>query len=569
MPRPSLHEKYSFRSRLVELAGATLLLSIGVVLMFFPLVSMTLDGVLDRTIKTMQEEKEKEATTIARLMVLELSLLHTLLEVSPTVDKEIDQRIKLLLWTKVTFNEVIEGIELIHAPADSEGRYLTYEYYRRDAPELEPMRGPQKVMKKISGPEQELVNVINNELKVDKTLEESVNRGPKKEGDMLQRYLPVHVLGPEVGAIYWGVAKIGIENNSIRQLMLLQNREQQRLNRNIWLEIILSLVVSGLLAISLLYFWARRLTDPLRKLSSLAGSLNTGQLQEFDLWIDNLKRVNPRGQQEATLFQQTLIKLGIALQRVSQGMVDSQRQACLGRITSGIIPALLECSAKLQELFPPLSQLGQDQQKISSGSPASLPEAYLQLEKLTGYLQDLQITQSTTEKKWKAFDLTPGLHRVWRLTTLGLSGEVALQIKIDDLPLVFGSPQELEQAMLYLLEYVCIQLAGGGALTLAALPTSSQRLKIALTFAGPLVMPERYRYVLMPFQAPLTTSISLGPPVAAAIVAKHGGSLIIQAAEEDRMVFSLDIPALPFDHTKIEIVQDPPIPLSGKDEGEG
>jgi len=143
----------SLRHRLMALGGTAFLIYLVVILLFFPLLHFTLKDLMERTIRTIEEQKANEATTIARLLVLEFSHLSELLNVEPGGEQQIDQRVMRLLWEKVTFNEVIEGIELIHAVSDAEGRHLTYWYYRREEPELEPMPGPLRGLKKFTGSE--------------------------------------------------------------------------------------------------------------------------------------------------------------------------------------------------------------------------------------------------------------------------------------------------------------------------------------------------------------------------------------------------------------------------------
>src|SRR5665811_298554 len=298
--------RYSLRNRLFVLAGATFFLCALVILLFFPLLNLTLEGLQNRTINSMQAAAETEATTISRLLVLEFSSVKGLLTVTPTSKTEIDQWIKDLLWEKVTFNEIIEGVELIQGQKDAQGRHLTYLFYRREAPELKPMAGPQKIMKSFQGLEQDLINSVTSQQRVDNTFQESVNRGPKEEGEMLLRYMPVHVLLADEGAVFWGVAKIGIDANRMRQLLFLQSQEQTNIRRDIWVEIILSLLISGILAMSLIYFWVRHITEPLRTLSIVTGALQGAKPEDFDLWLENLKRVDTQGQTEVVVIQKVL-----------------------------------------------------------------------------------------------------------------------------------------------------------------------------------------------------------------------------------------------------------------------
>ena len=365
MKTPETFIRYSLRNRLFVLAGATFFLCALVILLFFPLLNLTLNGLQNRTINSMQEATEVEATTIARLLVLEFSSIKGLLQVTPTSNTEMDQWIKDLFWEKVTFNEIIEGIELIQGQQDAQGQHLTYLFYRREAPELKPMAGPQKIMKSFQGLEQDLINSITSQQRVDNTLQESVNRGPKEEGEMLLRYMPVHVLLAEEGAVFWGVAKIGIDTNRMRQLLFLQSQEQTNIRRDIWVEIILSLLISGVLAMSLIYFWVRHITEPLRTLSMVTAALQGAKPEDFDLWLENLKRVDPQGQAEVVVIQQVLERLGTAVPKLGQRLIDGEARACLGKVIARGLPALQAWQAQLQALEQELGAGGRHR-----GAPA-------------------------------------------------------------------------------------------------------------------------------------------------------------------------------------------------------
>ena len=232
---------HSLKIRILILAGASFLLLAG---SMFPLISYTLEGLLNRSVKAIQDAQAVAATTFARLLVLEFSQWQDLLQLTFAEEKKGERRIENLLWEKVVFNEVIEGIELIQAAEDAEGRHLTYLYYRREMPDpnadpqdkkqLKPMEGPQKLKKKFTGLEKELIDSINIRKKVDKNQLESINRGPLGS-EMTVRYLPVHVLAAGQGAVYWGIAKIGINTSAIRLMRLHQSLEHDWIRKVIWL----------------------------------------------------------------------------------------------------------------------------------------------------------------------------------------------------------------------------------------------------------------------------------------------------------------------------------------------
>ena len=458
--------RYSLRNRLFVLAGATFFLCALVILLFFPLLNLTLSGLQNRTIGSMQEATEMEATTISRLLVLEFATIKGLLQVTPTSNTEMDQWIENLIWEKVTFNEIIEGVELIRGQQDAQGRHLTYMFYRREAPELEPMAGPRKLMKSFQGMEQDLINSIISQQRVDNTVQGSVNRGPKKEGEMLLRYMPVHVLSAEEGAVFWGVAKIGIDTSRMRQLLFLQNQEQTNIRRDIWVEITLSLLISGVLAMSLIYFWVRHITEPLRTLSMVTAALQGAKPEDFELWLENLKRVDAQGQAEVVIIQQVLERLGTAVPKLGQRLIDGEAQACLGKVIARGLPTYQAMQAQLQE----------SEQKLGEGADTGAPLPSRQTLELMRVRQDMVLEDlshlwSDPEGVWEQIDITPGIQRAWRLATLGLPAEVTMQQEFAPLPPVWGSAAKLSLAALYLLAFAVDLLPPAGELGIKAEPS--------------------------------------------------------------------------------------------------
>jgi signal transduction histidine kinase len=531
MHTPATFIRYSLRNRLFVLAGATFLLCAVVILLFFPLLNLTLDGLQNRTINSMKEAYEVEATTIARLLVLEFSSVKGLLTVTPTSNTEMDQWIKDLIWEKVTFNEIIEGVELIQAQKDAQGRHLTYLFYRRA---VKPMAGPQKIMKSFQGVEQDLINSITSQQRVDNAIQESVNRGKKEEGEMLLRYMPVHVLRADEGAIFWGVAKIGIDTNRRRQLLLLQSQEQTNIRRDIWVEIILSLLISGVLAMSLIYFWVRHITEPLRSLSVVTAALKGAKPEEFDLWLENLKRVDSQGQAEVVMIQEVLERLGTAVPKLGQRLIDGEAQACLGRVMARDLPALQAWKAELQGLEQELAE--------GAATGASHQKLAALRARLETVLDDLFHLSSDPEGAWEQIDLTSWLQRVWRLTTLGLPAEITRRQEFGPLPPVWGSSARLRLAVLYLLAFAVDMLPPAGELGIKAEPGPSGGLRLSVWFSGNPLSPDECQRWLNPFGDPRPIRESLGPALAAAIAAQHGGSLTVAPRETGGAVFSLALP---------------------------
>lgn len=519
--------RHSLRSRLLLLSGATFLLCAGVIILFFPLLNITLENLFERSVTKMRETKEVEALTIARLLVLEFSQMRELMEVEPGEKNELDQRIMNLIWQKVTFNEVIEGIELIRDQSDFQGRYLTYYFYRREAPDLDPMEGPEKDMKEFHGVEKKLLESMNSPETFEKeNLEVSVNLGPKDEGQMLLRYLPVHVLVPEEGAIFWGVAKIGIDVSGLTALQTLQQEEQDYLKTAIWLEIILSLLISGILAVSLLYLWARSLTEPLRTLSDTARIFKSIKPPEYDLWLDNLRRVDPRGQTEVSELKETLMRLGHGIHRLGERLFSNEYQACLSRI--------------LARRLSVLSARGIPTGKTTEDLvPGDFPPE-LQTE-----LADWQQFASNLDEEWQTFDLTPSLRRAWRLVKLGLPPQARAHSDLNPPMRVWGSPGYLAQAMLLLLDFSAGLLPAEGQLTCRAGSLPAGGLQIMIALRGPAFSSEDCQALLQSPKEEGPWAGTLGPALAAAIIHWHGGELTAQPEEPQGLRFTLTLPPPP------------------------
>jgi hypothetical protein len=531
--------RYSLRNRLFVLAGATFLLCAVVILLFFPLLNFTLDGLQDRTIISMKEAYEVEATTIARLMVLEFSSVKGLLKVTPTSNTQMDQWIKDRLWEKVTFNEIIEGIELIHGQKDAQGQRLTYLFYRRGDPELKPMAGPQKIMKSFQGLEQDLINSITTQQRVDNAIQDSVNRGPKKEGEMLLRYMPVHVLLADEGAVFWGVAKIGIDTKRMRQLLFLQSQEQSNIRRDIWVEIILSLLISGVLAMSLIYFWVRHITEPLRTLSEVTSALKGAKPEDFGLWLENLKRVDAQGQAEVVVIQEVLERLGTAVPKLGQRLIDGEARACLGKVMARALPALQTWQAQWQGLEQELGDKGSP-----LPPPQSLQSLALMRARLDTVFEDFSHLWSDPQGEWGKIDVTPGAQRAWRLVTLGLPPEVTRHQEFAPLPPVWGAAAKLTLALLYLLTFAVDLAPPAGELGIKAEPSPAGGVLLAIWVSGNPRSSAECQGWLNPFGDSGRIQTSLGPALAAAIASQHGGSLRVAPREEGGAVFSLYLPPL-------------------------
>lgn len=540
MPHQLPFTGYSLKGRILVWVLAIYMACLSVVLLLIPILDSKLQSFNDASTYYIERAKEAEATGYARLIVLELSSLKELLEVKEGPVTASDQPIINLLWMHITFNTALDGIELIKAPNHNENQHLTFLFYRQ-IPGQKPMAGPQKVMKSFSGLEEELISGIDGQQNVNQKILGTLNHGRKQEGEMMLRYFPVHVLLPGWGAVYWGVAKIGVDTNWVRRTLADERRRQEQLRRILRLEILLILLISAILFILLTYLfpWVRRLMEPLGKLVAVAEDLSdVNQPQEYALWLENLERFDPRGQAEVAGIQRILVRVAHLIPTLGQRLVAGEHQACLGKVLSGSLPALHELSSRLQALSSKTADQGQAPPKI----PGEIQELLSQLELGIHDLQSFQ--PASPPAAWQQLDLTPGLESAWRLVQPRLPAGVERNLEVQPLPPVWGSPVDLPLAVLYLLDAMGEHLDPPGRLTLRAQPTPARGVQIVIEGSGSRLDAAVWQNWLSPWQSGGEVREQLGPALAAAIVAQHGGTLTVSPASPNGILLSLELPSL-------------------------
>ncbi len=535
MPREPLSTN-SLRRQLLVRALATFIVCAVVVLLFLPLISGTLRNYNATTSDYIEGEKAANGTNIARLIVLQLSGLKNLLQVSPGLVSAAEQPIIDMLWETVTFNANIQRIELIQGQKEAAGKHLTFLYYRAP-PGEKPPQGPQKIVKEFSGPEEELIAGIDQWRKVDQTLLGDINYGPKKEGEMLLRYYPVHVMVPGKGPVYWGVAKIGISTGWASRTLANARQRQVEVQTAVRRQIILSLVSAAVLFLIMVYPWVGRLTTPLDHLVAAATDVNKAQPREYPVWLENLRQVDPRRLPEVRALQQVLLRLGNSIPKLGQRLVAGERLACLGKVMSRNLPVLQGLSARLQALEGQESDQGRLPPQVHEEAGELLAE-------LQSKVQDIECIWPAETPAWQRVDLTPGLQSAWRLVTAPLPGDIRLSLDIQPLPLVWGSPVELPLAVVYLLDALADRLDAGSQLQLTAAATPARGVQIVIEAAGAGMSETAWQEALSVWQGQEEVREQLGPALAGAIVSQHGGSLTINAREKGRVICSLALPPL-------------------------
>lgn len=459
----------------------------------------------DQATQAVRVEIEKEADTIARLLVFEFSHL-TELETQTDSDSAVDERVKRLLWEKVTFNETIRGIELIRRQSQTQDKHLTYTFFPLTHGEPESEQGPQKAFKSFSGPEGELVAIINREQRVDRNLLESINQGRKLEGEMLLRYFPLYIPLPDQGAVYWGVAKVGINADAFRRFRVLMEEEKSDLRRTLaWIMgggTLVTLVL-GLLGFS---WMSRKTAAPLADYGIMVGAMTSGLGVDIESLLAHLNHQETHDILEFDQLRDFCLRLGGTVKLLGERLIEAEREACWGRL------AVRVASAGMGEESP-------------SMGPADWPSLFRPL-----------------KEEWDEVDLQPYLQQMSSFLLAALPPESSLRENRQQLAPIYGCAANLVQAILFLLDFALLEMAPGGQLHWRVTPLPTGGFDMEISFPGRPYRPEDISRLLRPFQAPEEILPPLGPCLAAAMAQQHGGNLLVQPQPGGGLSLELNIP---------------------------
>lgn len=471
--------------------------------LLFISLHFALENLWQRAARSIQVETERQADTIARLLVFEFSHLQDLrLAAAGVTDQAVDGAIQRRLWEKVTFNEAIRGLELIAANPDAEGRYLTYSFYNLPARPDAAGAGPQKAWQSFSGPERTLINLIHREQRVDLGLVEAINRGTKIEGELLLRYLPLYLPQPEKGALYWGVVKVGISSEALRRFYVLLDEERLFLRRLLTAMALISAVSALFLGLAGSNWLNRHLTLPIRRQAELEARLSAAPGVDLESLRYHLSQLPTQEIVEYERVKAGYLRLVDLGRELGRSLVTLAPEACLGRW----------------------------QQRLATVLPASHPTWNLWLE-LT----------SVPDQPWANLELGPWLAKIRTLLAAALPSGVQLAVSESPVPPVAGKLRDLLQAFLLLGAFALQEVDADGVCSWRTETSPTDGLRLKLDFPGRSYQEEECRRWLALNQGEMPCQWTLA--LAAALARQHGGRLEVSPRPGGGLQLLFQLPA--------------------------
>jgi len=124
-------------------------------------------------------------------------------------------------------------------------------------------------------------------------------------------------------------------------------------------------------------------------------------------------------------------------------------------------------------------------------------------------------------------------------------GKIELRVEsADNLPLVFGDPGQLQQAIITLATNAVDAMPSGGVLTISS-RREGNTLLVEVSDTGVGIAPENIAKIFEPFftTKEVGKGTGLGLAVCYGILTEHGGSLDVQSAPEVGTTFTISLPA--------------------------
>jgi hypothetical protein len=284
--------------------------------------------------------------------------------------------------------------------------------------------------------------------------------------------------------------------------------EDERAGLRLTLAWIMGGVTVFALALGLLGF--RRISQktaaPLTDYGMMDDALSSGVGIDIESLLARLNHQEAQGILEFEQLQNFCLRLGGTIKSLGERLIDSERQACLGRLATRLAPA---------------------------GSGPETPGPGWQ--NWAGLFTPLAAT-------WREVDLEPYFQQISSYLTTILPPGPSFNEERQPISPLYGSEASLVQAILGLIDFALQEMPPGGQFSWQVFPRLTGGMDLEISFSGRSYDQRDISGFMQPFKVESQTLPPLGPFLAAAIARQHGGNLAVEPISGGGLRLQLDIP---------------------------
>jgi len=272
------------------------------------------------------------------------------------------------------------------------------------------------------------------------------------------------------------------------------------------------------------------------------------ELRESQAQLIQSEKMAALGQMVAGVAHEINTPLGYArsntdMVRTALGGIRElcEKQAALVELlrSAGDVPApLAEAASTAHALHAELqpAELMTDLDQLLTDSEHGL----VQIAELVGSLKDFaRVDRSRTD----VFDVNAGVESALKICNNQLKGRVEVVRAFGALPEIEGSPSQINQVFMNLINNAAQAIAGEGVITLET-AAEKQGVVIRVRDTGCGMSAEVQKRIFEPFftTKPVGQGTGLGLSIVFRIVEEHGGRIAVESAEGEGTTFSVHLP---------------------------
>ncbi len=271
------------------------------------------------------------------------------------------------------------------------------------------------------------------------------------------------------------------------------------------------------------------------------GDIKHWLISKIPMWIDDSGKVS----HVITVGEDITARV-----EANRGVARAEKLAAVGRLAAGVVHEINNPLATISACAEALESRIEDGAFEESPALDDLRE-YLGLirseafrcKSITTGLLDFSRTRTAQHVLLDLADVITSSAKL--LVHQQRDGKIDLRVETaDDLPLVFGDPGQLQQAIITLATNAVDAMPSGGVLTISS-RREGNTLLVEVSDTGVGIAPENIAKIFEPFftTKEVGKGTGLGLAVCYGILTEHGGSLDVQSAPEVGTTFTITLPA--------------------------